>query len=164
LKATFTIYPTPPSSSSSNVIPFRLVIPEQSESFPSLKISIGLCKHTWTKGIDTSLGSKEGHEYPGIMVGILSLDRPSGPGRITVQRQSGKEEMVVEGEYEVGEGMKSVKGCGLRVGVSLFLSIAFDSLIGADEQWSLQAQVRSKELDRPIVLSQVIHLPHYTSP
>jgi hypothetical protein len=89
-----------------------------------LKISIGLCKHTWTKGIDTSLGSKEGHEYPGIMVGILSLDRPVGPGRITVQRQSGKEEMVVAGEYEVGEGMKSVKGCGLRVGVSLCLSIA----------------------------------------
>jgi hypothetical protein len=72
--------------------------------------------------------------------------------------------MVVEGEYEIGEGMKSVRGCGLRVEVSLSLSIAFDSLIGADEQWSLQAQVRSKKVDRPIVLSQVIHLPHYTSP
>ena len=26
--------------------------------------------------------------------------------------------MVVEGEYEIGEGMKSARGCGLRVSVS----------------------------------------------
>ena len=31
-----------------------------------------------------------------------------------------------------------------------------------DGQWSLQAQVRWKELTAPLVISQTIHLPHYT--
>jgi len=34
-------------------------------------------------------------------------------------REDGKG-MVVEGEYEIGEQMKSARGCGLRVSVSTF--------------------------------------------
>lgn len=89
-----------------------------------LKVSVGLCKHTWTKGIDTSLGSPKGHDFPGIMVGSLSLSpsstsgsRPPQPGYIQ-HGQGEKGEMVVEGEYEVGEDMKTARGCGLRLSVS----------------------------------------------
>jgi hypothetical protein len=84
---------------------------------------VGLCKHTWTKGIDTSLGSPKGHDFPGIMVGSLSLSsggsgRSPEPGYIRLADKVEKGGMVVEGEYEVGEDMKTVRGCGLRLSVS----------------------------------------------
>jgi hypothetical protein len=110
-------------------IPFRLTLtsvphPELLDlSDPTLKISVGLCKHTWTKGIDTSLGSKEGHDFPGIMIGSLKVDdnRPEGgPGSIRVLDDGkGKGDVVVEGEYEVEEDMSSARGCGLRLSVSV---------------------------------------------
>jgi hypothetical protein len=90
---------------------------------------VGLCKHTWTKGIETSLGSPKGHDFPGIIVSPLSLlpspssgGRPREPGYIRLGERGEKGELVVEGEYEVGEDMKTVRGCGLRLSVSLVSS------------------------------------------
>jgi len=120
LEATFTIFPA--TSPPPQRIPFQLSL--NSPSIPSsptdVKISVGLCRHTWTKGIDTSLGSPEGHDFPGIIVGSLTpgISRPQ-PGSIEI-RDDGKG-LVVEGEYEIGEGMTSVRGCGLRVSVSSLL-------------------------------------------
>ena len=120
LEAKFTVLPSP--STPPQRIPFQLYL--NSPSIPSsptdLKISVGLCRHTWTKGIDTSLGSPEGHDFPGIIVGSLTpgISRPQ-PGSIEI-RDDGKG-LVVEGEYEIEEGMTSVRGCGLRVNVSALL-------------------------------------------
>jgi hypothetical protein len=119
LEATFTILPSP--SPPPQRIPFELSLNSSSirNSITDLKISVGLCRHTWTKGIETSLGSPEGHDFPGIIVGSLSpgVSRPQ-PGNIGI-REDGKG-MVVEGEYEIGEGAKSARGCGLRISVSTF--------------------------------------------
>jgi len=82
---------------------------------------VGLCKHTWTKGIDTSLGDPGGHDFPGIIVGSLKPDdsRPGGgPGRIGIVNDEGEGGMVVQGEYEVEEDMFTARGCGLRLSVS----------------------------------------------
>jgi hypothetical protein len=126
LEATLSISPSP-SYSDPQRIPFHLYLrtPFIEVSEQNLKISVGLCKHTWTKGIDTSLGSPRGHDFPGIMVGSLSLspshgggDRPHEPGYIRLGERGEKGEMVVEGEYELGDDMKTVRGCGLRLSVS----------------------------------------------
>jgi hypothetical protein len=120
LEATFTIFPSP--TPTSQKIPFHLHLnsPSIPLSATDLKISVGLCRHTWTKGIDTSLGSPEGHDFPGIIVGSLSpgVSRPQ-PGIIEF-KDDGKG-MTVEGEYEIGEGMRSARGCGLRISVSTFI-------------------------------------------
>jgi len=42
-------------------------------------------------------------------------------------RQDGKG-LVVEGEYEIGEGMKSARGCGLRISVSPHSSLLLASM------------------------------------
>lgn len=115
LHAEFAILPSP-SSSPPQRIPFTLSLnPSSPISQADWKISVGLCRHTWTKGIDTSLGSPEGHDFPGIIVGSLGPGRP-GPG--TIDLRDGEKGWIVEGIYEVGEGSSSVRGCGLRVSVS----------------------------------------------
>jgi hypothetical protein len=118
LEATLTIFPSP--TPTSQRIPFHLSLNSlclSSTNQSDLKVSIGLCRHTWTKGINTSLGSPEGHDFPGIIVGSLSpgVSRPQ-PGSIEF-KDDGKG-LVVEGEYEIGEGMRSARGCGLRISVS----------------------------------------------
>jgi hypothetical protein len=104
LEATLTIFPSPIQTSQR--IPFHLSLnsPSIPLSATDLKISVGLCRQTWTKGIDTSLGSPEGHDFPGIIVGSLSpgVSRPQ-PGSVGF-KDNGKG-MVVEGESEIGEGM-----------------------------------------------------------
>lgn len=128
LQATFLIFPS--SSSDPRRIPFRLTLSTSPHpglldlSDQTLKVSVGLCKHTWTKGIDTSLGDPGGHDFPGIIVGSLKPDdtRPGGgPGTIRVLDGDGKGELVVEGEYEMEEDMFTARGCGLRLNVSQVL-------------------------------------------
>lgn len=85
----------------------------------SLHLSVGLCKHTWTKGIHTSLGSDKGHDFPGIMVGSIKLGSPDserGVMEVTSRDQDG---WVVDGEYRVEEGSVTALGCAIRLSVSL---------------------------------------------
>lgn len=128
LETTLTIYPTNPSTPSR--IPFRIHLQSEfldpTANDESLYISLGLCKHTWTKGISTSVGSEEGHDFPGIIVGSLKLDRPDpkrgvievGNARGDREKGAGGGELVVEGEYQVEEDEVTAQGCGIRLSVS----------------------------------------------
>lgn len=132
LETTLVVLPCPPGSS--RRIPYQIHLRTSGSGAPlaidgandSLKVSLELCKHTWTKGIKTSLGSPNGHDFPGIMEGSLKLDdqRP-GPSRGTMhmrQEARGGEKgdggLLVEGEYEVEDGLVTALGCGIRLSVS----------------------------------------------
>lgn len=113
------------------------------------------------------------------MVGSLKLDdtRPdTGRGFIELKRERGEGNgsggMVIEGEFQVEEDEVTAIGCGLRLSVGPFRSPFLDLSSSAlwarvsgaySHQWSLQVQVRWKKLDSPMVISQLIHLPHYSA-
>ena len=148
LATTLTIYPSLPASP--RRIPYRInlespLLPPSSPPDPTsssvdsskpsgrgsndgpIVVSLGLCKHTWTKGIHTSLGDKEGHDFPGIMVGSVRVNdqRPdAGRGFMRLQEGAREGEMVCEGEFEVAEGEVTASGCGLRLNVSPRLPLA----------------------------------------
>lgn len=143
------------------------------------KISLGLCKHTWTKGLHTSVGSDKGHDFPGIMVGSLKLDdtRPDiGRGYMELAHgnasANGSGGVVIEGEFQVEEDEITALGCGLRLSVGHFILHSWGEIIQCtllgvavshSSQWSLQVQIRWKKLDSPMVISQLIQLPHYSA-
>lgn len=112
LELTLTVLP-----GSSHRIPFRVELASPLLD-DTLQMSVGLCKHTWTKGIHTSVGSDKGHDFPGIMVGSVKLDKTSERGTMDVVSKS-KEGWVVEGEYVVEEDSVTASGCAIRLSVSI---------------------------------------------